>query len=145
MSRVEPSGALRQREPRRRNREHLAKVAQLPCIICAIQGRRTWPVEVAHCKSPYPEAGWRAFGHSEKGHDENCAPICSEHHRTGPEAQHRNPYGDEAAWWAHFGVYPPAFCAALVEAFAQGASGEQVVHKFARQARKGCSGRMSDF
>lgn len=124
-----------------RDREHLAKVAKLPCVICAVQGRRTWPVEVAHCKVGYPEAGWRAFGHSEKSHDHRTTPICSTHHRTGPDAQHRNPFGDEKAWWAHFGIYPPDFCAALVEAFSLGKTGREVVEKFAASARRTCAGR----
>lgn len=140
MTRIAPTGAVRQREPRIRDKAHLARVAQLPCIICMVQGRRRWPVQVAHIKAGWAEDGWRAFGHSEKAHDHRTAPLCVEHHMTGQDAQHRNPFGDERAWWEHWGVYPPAFCQALVEAFAAGESGERVVRYFAANARRPTNG-----
>lgn len=119
----------------------MGKVARLPCIICLINGRRGVPAEVAHIKVGFPEAGWRAFGHAERAHDWRTAPICSVHHRTGSDAQHRNPWGDERAWWAYWGIYPPEFCAALVEAFARGDSGARVVEDFAERARRACQAR----
>jgi hypothetical protein len=139
-------GELRQRDPRVRDKAHLGRVAKLHCIICAIQGRRTWPVEVAHCKIGYPEAGWRAFGHSERAHDyKGLAPICFKcHHRTGAvDAQHRNPWGDERDWWERWGVYPPDFCQALVAAFSRGEAGDKVVESFAALARSACAGPRS--
>lgn len=139
MSHIENTGQLRQREPRIRDKAHLGRVAKLPCIACAVRGRRTWPVEVAHVKIGYPEAGWRAFGHSEKSHDWRTVPLCPRDHREGPAAQHGNRGGDERAYWERLGVYPPEFCQALVDAFALGKSGAEVVDNFAQRARRNCA------
>lgn len=135
MSRIENGWEPRQRDPRVRNREHLGKVARLPCIAHLVRGSMVRPVEVAHIKIGYPEAGWRAFGHSEKAHDWRTAPLCSSCHRTGPGAQHSNAGGDEREWWERLGIYPPAFCEALVAAFAAGADGVAVCRSFAAKAR----------
>ena len=132
MSRIASSGQVRQREPRVRDKAHLGRVAKLSCVSCAVRGRSTWPVEVAHIKFGIPAAGWRAFGHAEKAHDFRTAPICSGCHRTDHGAQHQNRDGDEREWWIRIGVYPPAFCAALVAAFAAGTPGMAVVRQAAR-------------
>lgn len=132
MSRIAPSGATRQREPRVRDKQYLGWIKTLPCIACACQGRTTYGVEAAHCKSGFPEAGWRAFGHAEKSHDARATGICEHHHRTGPRAQHANLGGNEAFWWHALGVYPPTFCNALREAYEAGAEGSYVVRAAAR-------------
>lgn len=135
MSRIASAGGSRQREPRVRDRAHLGKVARLPCVACLVRGSVVRPVEVAHVKIGYPEEGWRAFGHSEKAHDWRTAPLCSSCHRTGPGGQHQNAGGDERSWWEQLGIFPPAFCEALVGAFSRGEDGLKVCRAFAVDAR----------
>lgn len=128
MSQVAPSGSLRQREPRVRDKEHLARVAKLFCLPCYMRGVKTWPVQVAHIRMSLPEAGWREFGKSEKPHDWRTFPACPRCHLDGPDAQHRS---NEAAWWRRLDVYPPAFCAALQEAFGKRDPGMAVLRRAA--------------
>lgn len=134
MSRIAFTGAVRQREPRVRDKPYLGFIAGLPCVACACRGHVRRPVEVAHCKAGFAEAGWRPFGHSEKSHDRRATPICAEDHRTGPRAQHANLGGDEAHWWRSLGIYPPTFCAALSEAYDAGTDGAAVVRAAVRGA-----------
>lgn len=129
MSRIASSGQVRQRDPRIRDKAFLGFVAQLPCVSCVCRGhsQRT-RTEVCHVKVSFPEAGWRAFGHSEKSHDKGrTVPLCSECHRTGPAAQHANLGGDERHFWKELAVYPPALCSALVEAYEARADGARVI------------------
>lgn len=131
MSRIAPFGQVRQRDPRIRDKAYLGFVATLPCIACAVRGRLLKPVEGAHVKVGYPEAGWRAFGHSERAHDRRTVPICAYHHRLGRGAQHQNNGGDERAWWDAMGIYPAALCEALVAAYEAGENGDNVVRRAA--------------
>lgn len=139
MSRVEGFGQLRQREPRVRDKAHMGKIARLPCVAClARRGQVVRGVHVAHIRCGYPEApGWRSVGAGEKPSDTRTAPLCPSCHLYGADGQH--PAGDERTWWERLGIYPPAFCAALVEAFNLGTTGLEVVHKFAAEARKACA------
>lgn len=140
MSQVGNFGALRQREPRVRDKRHLGLVARLPCLACRIR-RGAWvrPVQVAHIRIGFPEEeGWREVGKSEKPSDFRTAPLCVRCHLDGPDAQHRM---NERDWWERLGVYPPDFCRALVEAFSRGQSGENVVAQFADRAIRACAGR----
>lgn len=122
---------LRQRDPRVRDKTHLGKVARLPCLPCLIRrGARVWPVHVAHIRCGFPEEeGWRPVGAAEKPHDFRTAPLCPNCHLYAVDGQH--PAGDERGWWEQLGVYPPEFCRALVEAFAAGLSGENVIRRAA--------------
>jgi 5-methylcytosine-specific restriction endonuclease McrA len=62
-------------------REWMAKVAQLPCVICG-----SWPVHVHHCiSSRYGTA---------KASDFNVIPLCPACHLDGPNAIHRG----KASW-----------------------------------------------
>lgn len=131
MSRIASPGGVRQREPRVRDKPYLGWIARLPCIACAVIARRTWPVEVAHIKCGFPEAGWRAFGSSEKSHDRFTAGICDFHHRLGPDAQHQNRGGSERDWWQRRNVYPPTFCGALREAYERGEDGLRQIRQAA--------------
>lgn len=126
MSRIESSGGLRQREPRVRDKAHMGRVAQLPCVACLCRrGVLVRPVHVAHIRFGIAEAGWRSTGAAEKPSDRRCAPLCPPCHM---QDQHG---GSERAFWQRLGVYPPAFCAALVEAFASGQDGRAVLREAA--------------
>lgn len=69
----------------KKNRNHLAAVAQLPCVICG-----AWPVSVHHCIS-----GRYSM---RKSSDLDTIPLCWFHHQ-GPEGIH----ADKAAWEAKHG------------------------------------------
>jgi hypothetical protein len=61
-------------------REHMARVAALPCLVCG-----AWPVDVHH--EGFPRSDW------------NVLPLCPRHHRRefGPGARHYNPQAFFAA------------------------------------------------
>ena len=66
-------------------REHMARVAQLPCVIC-----RAWPVEVHHVISDrYSQR---------KASDFEVIPLCFAHHR-GPEGIHAG----KSSWEDRYG------------------------------------------
>ncbi len=72
-----------------RDKEHLRFVAKQPCTVCERQ-----PCEPHHIRFAQPRAI------SRKVSDEFTVPLCRVHHRE----IHRR--GDEAAWWAEFGIDP---------------------------------------
>jgi len=103
---VKQSQARDKRQPREHDKPYLAFVRRQPCMICGT----TRAVEAAHVRCGYPEAGWRSTGMQEKPNDRRTLPLCADHHREGPKAQHR---AGERQWWAAHGIYPPDACAAL--------------------------------
>ena len=79
-------------EPKRvRDREHLRRVASLPCLIC---GRS--PSQAHHLRFAQPRAT------SRKVSDEWVVPLCATHHRALHEA------GDERRWWGQHSMDPIA-------------------------------------
>jgi ERF superfamily len=72
-----------------RDKDHLRFVAKHPCTVCERQ-----PCEPHHIRFAQPRAI------SRKVSDEFTVPLCRVHHRE----VHRR--GDEAAWWAEFGIDP---------------------------------------
>jgi hypothetical protein len=74
---------------RRRDKEHLRRLAALPCLIC---GRS--PSQAHHIRYAQP----RAMGR--KVSDEWTVPLCATHHRALHDV------GDEKAWWAKRGQDP---------------------------------------
>jgi hypothetical protein len=72
-----------------RDKEHLRFVSQQACTVCGRQ-----PSEPHHIRFAQPRAI------SRKVSDEFTVPVCRVHHRE----IHRR--GDEAAWWAEFGIDP---------------------------------------
>ena len=67
---------------RLRDREHLGRVAQEPCLVCGRQ-----PAEAHHLRFMQPRAMGKKVG------DQFTVPLCRLHHQ---ELHHR---GDEEAWW----------------------------------------------
>lgn len=122
---------LRQREPRTRDKAYKGFIAALPCIACARDGVTRYGVEVAHVRHGFP--GWRPTGMAEKPSDFRCVPICAEHHRTAPDAQHQM---REDRWWARLGVNPVTLCADLVLAFPDVVMGEVVIMDHAMAAQQ---------
>ena len=72
-----------------RDKEHLRFVSAQACTVCGRQ-----PCEPHHIRFAQPRAM------SRKVSDEFTVPLCRVHHRE----IHRR--GDEAAWWAEFGIDP---------------------------------------
>jgi len=130
MSRIESFGGLRQREPRVRDKAYLGRVAQLPCVACFVRrGALVRPVHVAHIRTGFiAEPGWRAVGAGERPSDARTAPLCPRCHMIDQHGQ------NERRFWRGLGVYPPAFCQALGEAFAAGSPGAEVVLQAAQGA-----------
>lgn len=125
------------RDPRQREPQYLGWIASLPCIACMVHGKVKWGVHVAHCRSAYPEDGWRPVGKAEKPHDWRATPLCPNCHLNGPNAQHRT---NETDWWVALGIYPPALCEALRQAYATGRQGVPVISTFAAAARRSLDG-----
>lgn len=97
---VRTSTAHNKRQPRQHDKTRLAFIRRQPCMICGT----TRSVEAAHVRAGYPEAGWRSTGMGEKPDDRRTLPLCAEHHREGPKAQHA---ANERRWWEAHGIYPP--------------------------------------
>lgn len=74
---------------RRRNKAHLAFVAEQPCLIC-----KRSPCDAHHLKFAQPNTLGR------KVSDEFTVPLCRDHHHD----LHRQ--GNEMAWWADMHVTP---------------------------------------
>ncbi|MBC7578485.1 MAG: ERF family protein [Tardiphaga sp.] len=74
---------------RRRNKAHLAYVAEQPCLIC-----KRFPCDAHHLKFSQPNTLGR------KVSDEFTVPLCRDHHHN----LHRQ--GNEMAWWANMHVTP---------------------------------------
>lgn len=102
------AGLLIPKERRLRDRDHLAFVANQPCLVC---GRR--PAQAHHLKFAQPRSM------SLKVSDEYTVPLCNGHH----DALHRS--GDERAWWARHGIIEPLkFAARLWAASRNGERGD---------------------
>ena len=80
------------RRPRRFHDNHLRFIRSLPCCVC---GSRKF-VEAAHVRMASAIHGKRETGTGQKPDDCWSAPLCAEHHRTGPEAQHA--LGEQEFW-----------------------------------------------
>lgn len=97
-------GGSRKR-PRIENRNHLAFVRMLPCVVCGI--RRN--VEAAHVRMGNPLYGKRQAGMAEKPDDKFSLPLCAAHH----DEQHSM---NEAQFWMALAVDPLALSLALFDA-----------------------------
>ncbi len=86
---VEKSILMLGEPKRRRDREHLRRVASLPCLIC---GRS--PSQAHHLRFAQPRVTAR------KVSDEWVVLLCATHHRALHEA------GDERRWWGQHAMDP---------------------------------------
>jgi len=128
-------GDLRQRDPRRVERDYKGFIAGLSCIACACSGKREKRVVVAHVRMALADAGWRETGMAEKPSDRRTVPLCDPHHRDDSKVgQHRV---GERTFWDELGVNAPDLCAALSKAFDLGLPGDPIVWAFAAKARLG--------
>ena len=133
---------MRQRLPRQRNPRYLAYIARLPCVLCL-----TKPVECAHvrytescrhcmtlgnfkscsvCQNTRLRFGKRHVGAGEKPCDWWVAPLCPNHHRNGPYAQHSR---GERAWWLSQGIDPLRLCMDLRQVYPDVGAGEATIRE----------------
>lgn len=91
---------------------HLAKIRQMHCLVCG----KPPPNEAAHIRCGAIEYDKPACtGMQTKPSDWWTLPLCAEHHRTGPYAQHKT--GDERKWWEVRGIDPFATALRLYAEF----------------------------
>lgn len=122
---------IRQREPRRRDRDYMGWLARLPCVACAAAGQARFGVEIAHNKLSIAAHGWRGAGVQEKSHDDRALPLCPGHHRgTGGE----HDVGMRQFWDA-LGICPACLCESLRAAYEAQESGIDVIWTAVRARR----------
>lgn len=100
----------------RRDADHLAFVATLPCVRCYVQFRLTTHavavVPVAGACGMPPDARW-------------SLPLCDIH----------RPAGDDRLYWARLGVDPETLCTALYECRGDRAAAATAYRRAANYAR----------
>jgi hypothetical protein len=111
--RVTPIGSLLDKRVRRavrpsgKNPKHLTAVRACPCLICGVETSRS---EAAHIRMGSRDHNKMPAGIGQKPADKWTLPLCSWHHRDGPEAQHK---GSERAFWQRHGIDPFGVAEAL--------------------------------
>ena len=78
------------KQPRMEDAAHLAALRRLPCVCCG----ETRGIEAAHIRLTSTEWAQRVgirtgAGGGEKPADCWALPMCADHHRIGPEAEHK--------------------------------------------------------
>lgn len=84
---------------------YLDIIRQLPCIL---SGR---PAEAAHIRYADAKYNKPETGAGRRPDDKWCLPLAPELHRLNTGCQHDA--GDEAAWWAQWGIDPLEICTNL--------------------------------
>lgn len=98
---------LRQRQPRKRHKRHLACIANLPCTI---PDCKSDIIHVAHIRFASAADGASLTGKGQKPDDWRTVPLCGGHHLYGPQAQHA---GNEEYFWRRHGINPYGLSRAL--------------------------------
>ena len=102
-----------------RSPRHLRFIRELPCAVCWKTG-----CEAAHVR--YGDTGWDKphTPMARRPSDNWAVPLCSEHHRTGDDAQHRT---NEREWWIRQGIDPLRLARALWNADCDLEAGYQLI------------------
>jgi hypothetical protein len=108
-------GGSRKR-PRIENRNHLAFIRKLPCVVCGT--RRN--IEAAHVRMGNPLYGKRPAGMAEKSSDHYVTPLCAAHH----DEQHSM---NEAAFWMALAIDPLCLALALFDSTGDEERAEQII------------------
>ena len=87
--------ALRQRQPREHNAQHLKDMHALACLICGDDSGCD-PAHIRFTAGPDKQNP----GAGQKPHDYHVVPLCRRHH----EQQHTK--GGEREWWRKQGINP---------------------------------------
>jgi hypothetical protein len=110
-------GGSGRRRPRIEDRNHLAFIRSLPCVVCGT--RRN--VEAAHVRLGSPLYGKRQAGMAEKPSDNFSLPLCPPHH----DEQHAM---NEADFWSALAVDPLKLALALFDATGDSERAEAIIH-----------------
>lgn len=117
------------KRPRRFHADHLKFIRSLPCAVC---GTLRF-IEAAHVRIASAVHGKRETGMSQKPDDCWAVPLCADHHRDGPQAQHK--IGEEAFWRFH-NIDPCNLALALWCATGDDDRGEAIVNETRARAMK---------
>jgi hypothetical protein len=82
--------------------QYLRLIRRLPCAVCMKEP----PSEAAHIRVNDIRYLFTGAGMGHKPGDQWVLPLCAEHHRTGPEAEHV--IGTVAFWEKHGNPFPIA-------------------------------------
>jgi hypothetical protein len=104
------------RRPRIEDRNHLAFIRGLPCVVCGT--RRN--VEAAHIRMGSALYGKRQAGMGEKPDDKFATPLCPKHH----DEQHSM---NEAAFWSALAIDPLRLALALFDSSGDEARAEAII------------------
>lgn len=104
------------KRPRIENRNHLAFIRKLPCVVCGT--RRN--VEAAHVRMGNPLYGKRQAGMQEKPDDRWSLPCCARHH----DEQHSM---NEAEFWKALDIDPLKLALALFDSTGDEERAEQII------------------
>jgi hypothetical protein len=104
------------KRPRIENRNHLAFIRKLPCVVCLT--RRN--VEAAHVRMGSPLYGKRPAGMGEKPDDKFSLPLCARHH----DEQHAM---NEAAFWMALAIDPLQLALSLFDSTGDEERAEQII------------------
>jgi hypothetical protein len=96
--------SARRKHPRIENKNHLAFIRMLPCVVCGT--RRN--IEAAHVRMGNPLYGKPAAGAGEKSSDRFTVPLCAAHH----DEQHAM---NEAEFWLALNIDPLRLSLALFD------------------------------
>lgn len=113
------------KRPRKESVDHLKWIRTLPCIICGTHKE----VEAAHIRMGSLIHGKNSTGAGEKPSDCWSLPICAEHHRTRPDAQHV--IGEEQ-FWARHKINPFILALSLWQATGDDGAAETILRNAAR-------------
>jgi hypothetical protein len=81
-----------------RNRIHLGRIKEMPCLVCKPGEQRT-RTDPHHAKAALPAM------QGLKESDLICLPLCRDHHTQGEDRLHRIG-APESAFWAKHGINP---------------------------------------
>jgi hypothetical protein len=73
-------------------KEHMAKVANLGCLICRKEGRLFVDAELHHIRDI------TMVGMGQRAKHTQVIPLCPKHHRIGKESFHHNSKGFSKKW-----------------------------------------------
>lgn len=104
------------RRPRIENKNHLAFIRRLSCVVCLSRVR----VEAAHVRLGSPLYGKPQAGLQEKPDDRWTWPACPRHH----DEQHSM---NEAAFWSALAIDPLQLALALFDATGDEERAEQII------------------
>lgn len=116
---------LRQRQPRVKDKQYIAWLHELPCVVT---GRVGDGVQAAHVRYADVRYGKRWSGKAEKPDDVWCLPVWHGEHAR----QHSM---NENAYWAGLGKDPLALCRLIREVYPDVEAATKIINSQVRRRR----------